>query len=229
VPAGEFLRGSKDRAKSALASEKPQRQILLTEYWIDKHPVTNAQYAIFVQAAGRRPPGHWVGGRPTEGLENHPVVNVSWWDALAYCRWLAEFTGKEYRLPTEAEWEKAARGADGRAYPWGNRWNSKKCNSRDRVERGTTPVGFFSPAGDSPSGCADMSGNVLEWVSDWFDAQYYDHSSITENPHGPASGAVRSLRGGSWNSVAQKVRCASRYKANATFTSPEVGFRCARV
>ena len=227
IPAGEFLRGSKERDRRALASEKPQSRIYLSEYWIGKYPVTNAQYAVFVEAAGRRPPEHWEGGRPPEGKENHPVVNVSWWDALAYCRWLAEVTGKSYRLPTEAQWEKAARGTDARIYPWGNRWDNRKCNTREGGKRDTTPVGTYSPAGDSPYGCADMAGNVLEWVADWYSEDYYARSSVSRDPYGPASGAVKGLRGGSWSTNRWSARCASRYNGNRTATSPEAGFRCA--
>jgi formylglycine-generating enzyme required for sulfatase activity/tRNA A-37 threonylcarbamoyl transferase component Bud32 len=227
IPAGEFLRGSQERNKRALASEKPQRRIYLEEYWIGKYPVTNAQYAVFVEATGRRPPKHWEGGLPPEGKENHPVVNVSWWDALAYCRWLTEMTDKPYRLPTEAQWEKAARGTNRRVYPWGNRWDSQKCNTREGRKGGTTPVGAYSPAGDSPYGCADMAGNVLEWVADWYSEDHYAGSSVSQNPHGPASGAVKVLRSGSWSANRWGTRCASRLYGNRKGTRPEVGFRCA--
>jgi formylglycine-generating enzyme required for sulfatase activity/tRNA A-37 threonylcarbamoyl transferase component Bud32 len=226
IPAGEFLRGSLEEDKAALVSEKPQRRIHLSEYRIGRHPVTNAQYAVFAAATGRRPPEHWTTGVPPKELRDHPVVNVSWWDALAYCRWLSEVTGQEHRLPTEAEWEKAARGTDGGIYPWGNRWDDTKCNAGSGSQRDTTPVDAYSPAGDSPFGCADMAGNVLEWVADWYDAEYYALSSITQDPFGPASGVVRALRGGSWSSSAREVRCASRFNANPTITSPKAGFRC---
>jgi formylglycine-generating enzyme required for sulfatase activity/serine/threonine protein kinase len=229
IPAGEFLRGSQERDKRALAPEKPQRRIYLEEYWIGKYPVTNAQYAIFVEATGRRHPEHWEGGRPPEGKENHPVANVSWWDALAYCRWLAEMTGKRYRLLTEAQWEKAARGTDGRMYPWGNSWNSRKCNTREERKMGTTSVDAYSPAGDSPYGCADMAGNVLEWVADWYSEDYYARSSVSQNPYGPASGAVKVLRGGSWSANRWGARCASRLYGNRKAARAEVGFRCALV
>jgi len=227
VPAGEFLRGSQERDKRALASEKPQRQIYLDEYWIGKYPVTNAQYAVFVEVTGRRPPDHWKDGHPPEGRENHPVVNVSWWDAMAYCRWLAELTGKPYRLPTEAQWEKAARGTDGQMYPWGNRWDSRRCNTREAHVGSTTPVGAYSPAGDSPYGCADMVGNVLEWVADWYQEDYYTRSTASENPYGPSSGAVKVLRGGSWTADRWGARCVSRYQGNRKAISAEAGFRCA--
>ena len=227
IPAGEFLRGSQKRNKRALASEKPQRRIYLEEYWIGKYPVTNAQYAVFVEATGRRPPEHWEGGRPPAGKENHPVVNVRWWGALAYCRWLTEVTGKPYRPPTEAQWEKAARGTNRRVYPWGNRWDSQKCNTREGRKGDTTPVGAYSPAGDSPYGCADMAGNVLEWVADWYGEDYYARSSASQNPYGPASGAVKVLRGGSWSADRRGARCACRLYGNRKATRPEVGFRCA--
>jgi len=227
IPAGKFLRGSRERDKRALPSEKPQCQIHLDEYWIGKYPVTNAQYAVFAEATGRRLPEGWEGDRPPEGKENHPVVNVSWWDAVAYCRWLAELTGRPYRLPTEAQWEKAARGTDERVYPWGNRWDSRKCNSREERKRGTTPVGAYSPAGDSPYGCADMVGNVLEWVTDWYHEDYYARSSARQNPYGPSSGAVKVLRSGSWSADRWGARCTSRYQGNRKAASPEAGFRCA--
>jgi formylglycine-generating enzyme required for sulfatase activity len=227
IPEGWFLRGSQEQGESAAPSKVPQQQIYLSEYWIAKHPVTNAQYAAFTHATGRRPPDHWPAGKSPPGQENHPVVNVSLRDANAYCRWLAELTGKSYRLPTEAQWEKAARGAEGWLYPWGNRWDHKRCNTREADQRGTTPVGLYSPAGDSPYGCADMAGNVLEWVSDWYKEDYYARSAATHDPFGPASGVVRVLRGGSWSSDRLTARCAYRTFSNPTTTNSVIGFRCA--
>jgi len=227
VPAGEFLRGCAEGDKVALAHEKPQRQITLSEYQIAKYSVTNRQYAAFVGCSGRRPPEHWGGSRPPEGIADHPVVNVSWYDALAYCYWLEEVTGKPYRLPTEAQWEKAARGTDGQAYPWGNRWKENRCNAGKKSKGGTTPVSAYSPAGDSPYGCADMAGNVWEWVADWYDATYYAHSSVSESPYGPASGAVKALRGGGWQANPLQARCSCRFSGDFSTTSPAAGFRCA--
>lgn len=132
---------------------------------IGKTPVTNAQYAAFVEATKRKVPKHWKRllrqDRIPSGKENHPVVNVSWYDAVAFCRWLSQETGQPFRLPTEAEWEKAARGADGRIYPWGD---EQLTNELCYLGSGTTPVGRYSPQGDSPYGCADMAGNVWEWT-----------------------------------------------------------------
>jgi len=108
--------------------------------------VTNAQYLAFVEATGQKPPGHWQGGKPPEGKEEHPVVNVSWHDAMAYCQWLAKVTGKVCRLPSEAGWEKAARGTDGRIYPWGDKWDAKRCNSSEGGPGDTTPVNSVSPS-----------------------------------------------------------------------------------
>ena len=227
IPAGAFLRGSDERDKLAQPPERPQRPVELTEYWIGKYSVTNSEYAVFVGATGRHPPEHWTGSRPPPGKEHHPVVNVSWWDAAAYCRWLSDLTGKPYRLPTEAQWEKAARGGDGRRYPWGSRWDSRKCNTQEGGRGETSPVGAYSPEGDSPYGCADMAGNVMEWITDWFRADYYARSSVLKDPSGPASGAVAVLRGGSYASYYWSARCAGRVGGNRTATSPEVGFRCA--
>ena len=227
VPAGAFLRGSREEDQVAEACEKPQTEIELSEYWIGRYPVTKAEYAVFVRVTGRRAPKDWDGDEPPEGEEQYPVVGVSWWDAYAYCHWLSELTGRPYRLPTEAQWEKAARGTDGGRYPWGHGWRRGRCNSREERTSGPTPVGSFSPAGDSVYGCADMAGNVLEWVADWYREDYYRRSSVTSDPFGPASGAVKSLRGGSWSSDRWGVRCAGRYNGNRTSASPEAGFRCA--
>ena len=226
IPAGPFLRGSKERDKSAADAEKPQREIHLTEYWIGRFPVTNAQYAAFLQSARRRPPPDWRGLRPPDGKENHPVVKVTWYNATAYCRWLAKVTGKSYRLQSEAEWEKAARGTDGRQYPWGNKWDSMKANTREGGIGDTTPVGIFSPDGDSSFGCGDVAGNVWEWTADWYDAGYYGRSSRAEDPFGPASGATRVLRGGEWNGDARSARCACRSSGSPTLLDRSVGFRC---
>lgn len=229
IPAGEFLMGSKGRDRAISPSERPQRWIHLSEYWIAKYPVTNAQYAVFVRATGHRAPEHWEGGKPPDAKENHPVVNVSWQDAVVYCQWLTEVTGKLYQLPTEAQWEKAARGTDGRLFPWGSNWDRQKCNAMAAGKQDTTPVGSYSPQGDSPYGCADMAGNVLEWVSDWYQVDYYSRSSVYKDPPGPSLGEVKALRGGSWSEDTRGVRCANRTYGDRTFVSPEVGFRCAVV
>jgi hypothetical protein len=146
--------------------EQPQHELALPAYQIGRYPVTNAEYAAYVEATGRDAPRHWREGRFPEELADHPVVNVTWRDALAYVQWLAERAEQPYRLPTEAEWEKAARGDDGRLWPWGDEWDPARANCQPEGPKGTTPVGQYSAAGgDSPCGAADMAGNVWEWCS----------------------------------------------------------------
>jgi formylglycine-generating enzyme required for sulfatase activity len=183
VPAGEFVMGGPSGEGDA--DEQPPRQVFLEGYWIDRLLVTVAQYRQFCQATGREMPL-----APDWGwYEHHPVVNVSWGEATAYAKW----AGK--RLPTEAEWEKAARGPEGRRFPWGDEWDPKKCSNSSN-SRSTQPVGSY-PSGASPYGLLDMSGNVWQWCMDWYDESYY-RIAPSRNPTGPAAGRHRVLRGGSW-------------------------------
>ena len=132
IPAGEFLMGSDPQQdKDAHDSEQPQHRLCLPDYYLAKTPVTNAQYRAFVPATGHETPEGWTNRTPPRGEEDHPVVHVSWYDARDYCQWLSEVTGREYGLPSEAEWEKGARGTDGRIYPWGNQWDATRCNSAE--------------------------------------------------------------------------------------------------
>jgi len=165
IAAGEFLMGSDPKKdKDAEECEQPQHRLCLPDYYIAKTPVTNAQYLAFLESTGHDRPKHWERGKPQGGKEDHPVVEVTWHDAMDYCRWLAEATDRIYRLPSEAEWEKAARGSDGRIYPWGDDPPDKsRCNFSTNVED-TTPIEMYSPQGDSPCGCVDMAGNVWEWT-----------------------------------------------------------------
>ncbi len=227
IPAGKFLMGSDPkRDKQARDNEQPQHSLYLPDYYIAKTPVTNAQYAAFVRAIGLRPPEQWNWKRkePPQGEENHPVVDVSWQDAVAHCRWLAKTTGKPYRLPTEAEWEKAARGTDSRIYPWGNLWAAKQCNTAKGGKNHTTSVGSY-PGGASPYGVLDMAGNVREWVADWYDEKYYSNSPA-ENPPGPPKGDYKVLRGGSWYFFADYARASNRCGSNPADQSGDIGFRC---
>ena len=219
IPAGEFLMGSTDADKSASSDERPQHKVMLDDYLIGKYPVTNAQYEVYAKAKGLR----WSMPR---GKEKHPVVEVSWDDAMAFCAWASHVTGREVTLPTEAQWEKAARGTDGRHYPWGNHAPDKtRCNYQGDVGH-TTVVGRYSPKGDSPYGVADMSGNVWEWVADWYDENSYANAPAS-NPHCPPAGTYRVVRGGGWYGYASNVRAAFRFRVQQTSRVDLCGFRVA--
>jgi formylglycine-generating enzyme required for sulfatase activity len=223
IPAGEFLMGS-DRSvdKDAQDEEQPQHTLSLPDYYMAKTPVTNAQYAAFVEATGHeQPEQHWKGGKPPRGKEDHPVVWVSWHDAVAYCRWLSEVTGRPYRLPSEAEWEKGARGTDGHIWPWGNQWDAKRCNTRESGKGDTTPVGAY-PEGASPYGLLDMAGNVWDWTRS-IDRDYpYNPNDGREDLE--AKGA-RVLRGGSWYDGRDRARCVVRDTWDPLEGDDLIGFR----
>jgi len=225
IPAGEFLMGSDlGRDKDAYGDERPQHTLYLPDYYMARTPVTNAQYAAFVQATDHDLPEHWTGGKPPEDKEDHPVVCISWHDAMAYCKWLSQVTGKPCRLPSEAEWEKGARGTDGRVYPWGDEPPDKgRCNFGDNV-KGTTPVGHYSPQGDSLYGCADMAGNVWEWTRSLYLRYPYDPSDEQKNLEAGRD-VHRVLRGGAFSYVARDVRCASRMRIFPSDRIRSIGFR----
>ncbi len=224
VEAGEFPMGS----NAASDDEKPIHSVDLDAFAIAKYPITNSQYACFVAATGREPPKHWGGRTPPDELHTHPVRNVSWKNAAAFCDWLSEESGMAIRLPTEAEWEKAARGTDGRTYPWGNESDKIQtlCNMNGTGIEGTSPVGIF-PAGESPYKVAEMAGNVREWVNDWYDKDYY-RVSPRDNPQGPERGEYRVLRGGSWINSGSYVRSANRYNNFPDNWNVNDGCRCVR-
>lgn len=212
VPAGEFTMGS----DGWWPKSQPAHKRRLTGFYIDKYEVTNARYKTFVDATGRPAPKHWADGRPPQGKAEHPVVFVTWHDAYEFCKW----EGK--RLPTEAEWEKAARGTDERDFPWGKKWDPKKANTPQYGRGDTMPVGSFE-AGKSPYGAYDMAGNAFEWTDDWF-KPYPGSKHRDEN-------AGKTLRGGSWydcttykcgiSSPAYNRIAFQPNTSNATF-----GFRC---
>jgi serine/threonine-protein kinase len=214
VPAGAFTMGSSDADMYADDDEKPAHQVTLDGYWIYKNEVTVGQYKKFCAATGHKMPKAPQGG----WTNTHPIVNVSWDDAQAYCAWAG------VKLPTEAQWEKAARGTDGRIYPWGNVWDTDKANAYGAYGDQTTPVGSF-PKGASPYGCLDMAGNVWEWCQDWYGSDYYA-SSPTSNPTGPVSGQNRVLRGGSWYDNSNRCRSANRNSDDPSGRYPDSGFRC---
>ena len=190
IPAGEFLYGEE------------KRLAYLPDYWIAKTPVTNAHYLRLVQTTGYPPPKHWQGKYPPGGIAQHPVVNVSWHDAAAFAEW------RGMRLPAEEEWEKAARGPEGLIYPWGNEWKANECNSEEAEIGSTTPVGHYSPQGDSPYGCVDMAGNVLEWTASWFDEKEIRYS----------------LRGGAFNINPSYCHAACRGDGDPAFRGDVIGF-----
>ena len=235
IPAGEFKMGTtpeqeqwlKDRGwwYDWMKNERPDHTVYLDAYYIDKYEVTNAQYGEFMKATERSAPEFWNNSRFNQ--PDQPVVGVTWHDAEAYCKW----AGK--RLPTEAEWEKAARGTDGRQFPWGNEAPTCEYAVMDDGGNGCGkdkpwPVGS-KPKGVSPYGVHDMVGNVWEWVNDWYDEEYYSQSP-DRNPTGPSSGRVKVLRGGSWgDSNPNGLRAASRYGFRPGYGFVNDGFRCARI
>lgn len=223
VPAGTFLMGSDEQD-----SERPPHNVTVAGFLIDRVPVTTSDYAAFVAATGHNPPPGWHAGRPDHVLLTHPVVDVTWFDALAYARWCGK------RLPTEPEWEKAA-AWDGRngtklVYPWGDVWQRHRAQAGRGVagifrHQGTSAVGSFSPEGDSPAGVADMAGNVWEWCSSLFVPYPYSRAS---EPASERAVGSRVLRGGSWGSPPEQCRATSRLALQPGFVLDGVcGFRCA--
>jgi formylglycine-generating enzyme required for sulfatase activity len=225
IPSGQFLMGTLETEPGAGTEEKPQHQVYLSVYWIDQTEVTNAMYLRCVREGVCRPPKESRSNtRPAyfdePGFANYPVIYVSWEDADAYCRWAGR------RLPSEAEWEKAARGGDGRTYPWGEDPPGPAMANYNNQVGDTRAVGSY-PAGAGPYGALDMAGNVAEWVADWYDPDYYPVSDAS-NPTGPELGEFRVLRGGSWFNMARAMRAAFRLSNYPDLQSNTLGFRCAR-
>jgi sulfatase modifying factor 1 len=254
VPAGAFRMG--DNFGDGMPRERPAHVVELDAFYIAKYEVTNAQWRKFRDDPGYDDPKYWPDGRPvpkdqipywtmannhgggTPGSDDYPVIGVNWDAATAYCNWVSAKTGRKYRLPTEAEWEKAARGTDQRRYPWGNEIDKAYANfvgtqSFDTVR----PVGFFdgslrgdlqTKSGASPYGAHDMAGNLMEWVQDWYSRDYYSVSP-RKNPKGPEKGAYRVVRGGSFFVDPVNLRTYARSAAWPSFKAHRmIGFRVAR-
>jgi formylglycine-generating enzyme required for sulfatase activity len=226
VPAGPFLMGSSDADPAADDDEFPQHELDLPTYYIGKTEVTNAQFRPFVQGDGYTNPDYWTedgwAWREEAGItqpafwdnadwngDQQPVVGISWYESVAYARWLSAQTGRDYRLPTEAEWEKAARGPDGLIWPWGNEWQSGLANSEEADEGKTVSVGSY-PDGASPYGALDMAGNVWEWTGSEYQDYPYDAADGREEVNEGVSRVT--LRGGSYASSETYDRCASRFR-----------------
>ena len=232
VPAGDFLMGTNNddielfkdlfplRDISRFDNERPQRTVYVDAFYIDQFEVTNQQFKKFLSDTGYSPERYL--DYPPHNANNLPAVVLEWSDAVAYANWVGK------RLPTEAEWEKAARGTDGRIWPWGNEWDATKLSGNDGTGlidgyKLTAPIGQF-PEGVSPFGAYDMAGNLWEWVADWYDPDYYDYATNT-NPQGPETGDGHVLKGGGWAENLDFTRCANRFGGNPG--SLIIGFRCA--
>ena len=231
VPAGPFTMGSND----GLPNERPEKKVALDAYYIDQYEVTLSLYRKFLEAAKHDSPPTWDDEAATT-LGDRPAIGMKWTDAAAYCKW----AGK--RLPTEAEWEKAARGTDGRRYPWGQMQPFVDIANYNRglwVSEAVTLVGVtagleglsvrpcLKEGGQSPFGLAHMAGNAAEWVADWYDREYYQKGP-EKNPTGPTSGDKRVLRGGSWADLPTALRVTARFSAEPDFEDRTIGFRCAK-
>lgn len=247
IPAGEFLMG--DNFAEGDADELPVHRVYLDAYSIGKHQITNREFKAFIADKGYEYSKYWDAGgfadygkeprywRDTRfhggglpGNEDFPVVGVSWFEAQAFCKWLSLKTGQVYRLPTEAEWERAARGLMQSRYAWGDHWDGSLANyehSGDPYEPGLTPKGFFKD-NITPEGICDLIGNIWEWCQDWYGGSAYYASAKKNNPTGPANGTSRVLRGGGWVDSAYYQRAANRNSSFPENRNPIQGFRCVR-
>jgi formylglycine-generating enzyme required for sulfatase activity len=222
IPAGEFLMG----CETGRDDEKPVHRVFVDAFEMAVFQVRNRDWAAFTEATGHSPPPHW--SEPDFCDPDMPVVAVTWFEAEKYCRWLTGLAGRRYRLPTEAEWERAARGGrEGLLYPWGDEPPDEWPEYRerwDREVRGPLPVGKGAA---NPFGVFDIGENVHEWCADFYDARYYEVSPA-RNPAGPAAGERRASRGGSWRHHVKASRCAARSSIPPEFQYADYGFRVVR-
>jgi len=218
IPSGWFGMGS-DRGQD---NERPQHQVWVDAFYLSERQVTNREYSIFLEASGVRPPPMW--SDPNFSGPDQPVVAVSWFDAVLYCEWLGRATGRKCRLPTEAEWERAARGGvEDKLFPWGDDPPQSRPGYGNRWKSGPEPVGQSPP---NAFGVYDICENVHEWCIDWYQANYYAIAP-ERNPRGPESGSRRSSRGGSWRHHIKIARCAARSSIPPAFEYADYGFRVA--
>jgi formylglycine-generating enzyme len=220
IAAGSFLMG----CDSGRDDEKPAHRVTLDAFEIAAYQVTNAEYALFLAAADHpEPPVTWKD--PNFNLPRQPAVSVSWFDATAYCEWLSQITGHLYTLPTEAQWEFAARGGkENELYPWGNCAPQDVPNYAQRWKNGTEVVGLYAR---NAFGIFNMGDNVHEWCSDWYSADYYSHSP-EHDPRGPETGVRKASRGGSWRHQIKVTRTAARSSIPPDFKYADYGFRLTR-
>jgi formylglycine-generating enzyme required for sulfatase activity len=215
IPAGEFWMGADDGLKDA----RPLHRVYLSSYWLDKYEVTNARYRQCVEGGGCTPPKDRQAFDDLERAQ-YPVTNITWNQARSFCQWQGR------RLPTEAEWEKAARGTDGRRYPWGNDWNIVKSRVSNAVAANAIESVGRQAASSSPYGVFDLIGNASQWVKDWYAEDFYQ-TSPARDPQGPLRGSFRVLRGGEWNEKPSNLQASYRGWDEVTYWGPTLGVRCA--
>ncbi len=231
IPAGTFPMGVPKAARDGGVDERPNHDVYVDAFYMDKYEVTNGRYLQFVTETGHRTPQHpsdpskglWKGNMMPESVTDLPVINVDWSDADTYCQW----AGK--RLPTEAEWEKAAKGPNDWRFPWGDVEPTMEHANFNQVWRGEATlvqVGIYEK-GKSPYGVYDVAGNVWEWVADWYDPEYYQKSP-ERNPQGPETGTHKSVRSSGWQGETPQVRIFTRIKSLPTDRNHSTGFRCAQ-
>jgi toxoflavin biosynthesis protein ToxD len=211
--------------KDLFTDEQPYHEVFLREFKIARFPITNQEYYQFILKTGYKTPRGWTGFQYPDQTDDFPVVGVSYHDALAYIAWLNRELNEKFRLPNEAEWEKAARGPDGRIFPWGNEFDPWRCNTVESGKRTTTPVGTYSPGGDSIYGAADMAGNVLEWTCSQllpYPFQADDTQAVKKSP------LKFIVRGGAWYYSRKLARTTCREDVLANYLSLSLGFRLSR-
>jgi formylglycine-generating enzyme len=219
IPAGWFVMG----CENGRDDEKPAHRVWIDRLELGIYQVTRAEYARFLEETRRAAPPFW--GDPNFQDPQQPAVGPSWFDAIAFCEWLSKITARTYRLPTEAEWECAARGGiEGQPYSWGDLAPEALPNYTSRWRNGPEPVGLYAP---NLYGLFNMGDNVHEWCADWYDPDYYEHST-ERNPQGPEQGVRRASRGGAWRHHIKVSRCAARSSIPPEFKYADYGFRVAR-